>query len=73
MTITIRYVFEEDGKLYPQVFLDDTAYRIHFWYTSKDDLINIMTNSNLVDKRGVIFIFYQRNLNQRFIIKETEK
>ena len=24
MTITIRYVFEEDGKLYPQVFLDDT-------------------------------------------------
>ena len=26
MTITIRYVFEEDGKLYPQVFLDDTLY-----------------------------------------------
>ena len=24
MTITIRNVFEEDGKLYPQVFLDDT-------------------------------------------------
>ena len=24
MTITIRFVFEEDGKLYPQVFLDDT-------------------------------------------------
>ena len=24
MTITIRYVFEKDGKLYPQVFLDDT-------------------------------------------------
>ena len=23
MTITIRSVFEEDGKLYPQVFLDD--------------------------------------------------
>ena len=26
MTITIRCVFEEDGKLYPQVFLDDTLY-----------------------------------------------
>ena len=26
MTITIRHVFEEDGKLYPQVFLDDTLY-----------------------------------------------
>ena len=24
--IIIRYVFEEDGKLYPQVFLDDTLY-----------------------------------------------
>ena len=23
MTLTIRSVFEEDGKLYPQVFLDD--------------------------------------------------
>ena len=26
MTITIRSVFEEDGKLYPQVFVDDTLY-----------------------------------------------
>ena len=28
MTITIRYVFEEDGKLYPQAFLDDTLYEL---------------------------------------------
>ena len=27
MTITIRSVFKEDGKLYPQVFLDDTLYK----------------------------------------------
>ena len=126
MVITIRSVFEEDGKLYPQVFLDETlyelnmlgyeridmsegidvnktnlskkcdishywyfkdigfkyepylcngchdlmqksmgfiniaivyikenAYRIHFWDMSKDDAINIMTGSNLVDKGGV--------------------
>ena len=26
MTIIIRSVFEEDGKLYPQLFLDDTLY-----------------------------------------------
>ena len=26
MTIIIRSVFEEDGKLYPQVFLDDALY-----------------------------------------------
>ena len=26
MTIIMRFVFEEDGKLYPQRFLDDTLY-----------------------------------------------
>ena len=36
MTITIRCVFEEDGKLYPQVFLDDTLYELS---TSKNDRI----------------------------------
>ena len=29
MTITIRSVFEEDGELYPQVFLDDTLYELN--------------------------------------------
>ena len=28
MTVIIRSVFEEDGKLYPQVFLDDSLYEI---------------------------------------------
>ena len=29
MTITIRSVFKEDDKLYPQVFLDDTLYELN--------------------------------------------
>ena len=29
MTITIRSVFEEDGKRYPQVSLDDTLYELN--------------------------------------------
>ena len=29
MTITIRCVFEDNGKLYPQVFLDDTLYKLN--------------------------------------------
>ena len=29
ITITIRSVFEEDGKLYPQVFLDDALYELN--------------------------------------------
>ena len=28
MTITIRSVFEEDGKLYPQIFPGDTLYEL---------------------------------------------
>ena len=29
MTITIRSVFEEDGKLYPQVFPDGSLYELN--------------------------------------------
>ena len=29
ITISIRSVFEEDCKLYPQVFLDNTLYELH--------------------------------------------
>ena len=28
MTITTRSDFEEDGKFYPQIFLDDTLYEL---------------------------------------------
>ena len=36
------------------VYVKGSAYRIHFWYMSKDDAINIINGSNLVDKRGVL-------------------
>ena len=36
------------------VYIKENGYRIHFWYMSEDDVINIMTGSNLVDKRGVL-------------------
>ena len=34
-------------------YVKGNAYRVHFWYISKDDAINIMNDSNLVCKRGV--------------------
>ena len=37
------------------VYVEGNAYRINFWYMSKDDVINIMNGSNLVDKRGVLY------------------
>ena len=36
------------------VYVKGNSYRIHFWYMSKDDAINIMNGSNLVNKRGVL-------------------
>ena len=33
------------------------AYRTNFWYMSKDDAINIMNGSIVLDKRSVLYIF----------------
>ena len=35
-------------------YVKGSAYRINFWYMSKDDAINIMNDSILLDKRGVL-------------------
>ena len=40
------------------VYVGGSAYRIHFWYMSKDDAISIMNNSNLVDKKKRFVIFF---------------
>ena len=34
-----------------------SAYRIHFWYMSKNDAINIMNGSNLANKKDILSIF----------------
>ena len=36
------------------VYVKGSSYRINFWYMSKDDGINIMNGSILLDKRGVL-------------------
>ena len=36
------------------IYVKENAYRIHFWYMSKNGAINIMNGFNLVDKRGVL-------------------
>ena len=36
------------------VYVKGSVYRTHFWYMSKEDAINIMNNSNLIDKIGVL-------------------
>ena len=35
-------------------YVKGSAYRIHFWYISKDDAINIVNNSSLIYEMGVL-------------------
>ena len=43
------------------VYVKRNAYRIHFWYISKNDVINIINSSNLVDKRSILQTFFLIN------------
>ena len=36
------------------VYIKESAYRIDFWHMSKDDAINIMDGSILLDKRSIL-------------------
>ena len=36
------------------VYVKGSAYRISFWYISKEDAINMMNNSSVIDKMGVL-------------------
>ena len=36
------------------VYVKGSAYKIHFWSMSKDDVISIMNTSNLGDKKGIL-------------------
>ena len=40
------------------IYIKESAYRIHFWYKSKDDAINIMNGSILLHKRGILYTFF---------------
>ena len=35
-------------------YVKGNAYRIHFWYMSKDDTISMMNNSSLINKKDAL-------------------
>ena len=47
------------------VHVKGNAYRIHFWYMSDNDAVNIMNGSNLTDKRGVLYKCFIMYKNER--------
>ena len=63
------------------VYIKASAYRIQFWYMSKDDVISIINDSSLIDKmefynffimHNFFFIVYKKWVAWR-IIRKTEK
>ena len=36
------------------IYVKGSAYSIHFWYMSKNGAINIMNNSNWIDKKSIL-------------------
>ena len=67
MTITIRHVFEEDGKLYPQVFLDDTLYELLKYQNMTESIFQTeLMLTKQINQKNVCFviidIFYIRTL-----------
>ena len=51
ITTIIRCVFREDGKLYPQLFLDDTLYELQKCYSTKELIIYITSEFNFYGKK----------------------
>ena len=47
-----------DFKNIAIVHVKKSAYRIYFLYMSKREAKKLMTNSNLIDKKGILLIFF---------------
>ena len=48
MTISIRSVFEEDGKLYPQVYFNNTLYELNVQKMLEYDRIDISEGTDVI-------------------------
>ena len=51
VTIIIRSVFEEDGKYYPQFFLDECSYEVQKCYNMKELMELILISQ--IDQKNV--------------------
>ena len=75
MTILIRFVFKEGGKLYPQIFLDNTLYESQKYCNTKKLMFQKeLTLIKQVHQKNVCFVtigileMLDWNLNHMFVI-----
>ena len=71
MTITIRSVFEEDGKFYPQVFLDDTLYELNIQKMLEYERIDIsegidVNKTNLSKECDICHYWYFKDIGFKY-------
>ena len=71
MTIIIRSVFEEDGKLNPQIFLDDTIKMLQYERTSIQKELMLIKQVSQKSVNFVIIVFLKildLNLKSMFVM-----
>ena len=71
MTITIRSIFKEGGKLYPQDFLDDALYELHIQKMLEYERIDIsegidINKTNLSKKCDICHYWYFKNIGFKY-------
>ena len=71
MTITIRSVCEEDGELYPQVFLDDTLHELNIEKNARYDRIHIsewddVNKTNLSKECDICHYWYFKDIGFKY-------
>ena len=68
MTIIIRSVFEEDGKLYPQDFLDDALYELNIKNVNCKQRIKYQNTTELIFQNELLLI---KQVSQKNVIFVT--
>ena len=78
LTIIVRFVFEKDGELYPQAFLDDALYELEKCYSMKKLMLQKeLTLIKEVHQKNVSFVIIgtskmlDLNLNHMSVINTT--
>ena len=71
MTIIIRSVFEEDGKFYPQVFLNNTLYELNVQKCWEFDKIDIsegidVNKTNLLKECDICHYWYFKDIGFKY-------
>ena len=71
MSITIRSAFEKDGKLYPQIFLDDTLYELNISKMLEYNRIDIseridFNKTNLSKECDIFHYWYFKDIGFKY-------